>query len=254
MKNTIKIRRFLRTRMRFHYTWILAIVLISWAASTQFSTVFPLFSRIGFGLAASLLYLFAIFVREIILLLLAVYKGILIEHVTVFAFGGLVRFDRETTTPSHELLLAVAGTLCNLVITLIFYLGNILINSEQHVVVDVILKWLAFLFFTLSLFHLLPAFPLEGGRFLHVVLWKTFNGVQKATRLAGWIGWSIGLLVAAGGALFLVFTAERFTGVFFLSLGLILQNAATHSRRQFKKDGKPKEPVLAKTADPLPEP
>jgi Zn-dependent protease len=238
MKRTEKIRRFLRTHIRFHYTWMLAIILVAWAVSTQFSTVFPIVSRIGFGVIAGLLFLSAIFLREIVLLLLAVNKGVMVENVTIFAFGGLIKVDWETTTPSHELLLAVAGTLSNIVITLIFYLANTFVNDQTHVVVDVILKWLAFLFFTLSLFHLLPAFPLEGGRFLHAALWNYIHNMEKATRIASWIGWTFGLLVAAGGILFLIFTLERFTGVFFFVIGLILQNAATHSRRQINTANK----------------
>jgi Zn-dependent protease len=251
MKNTTKIGRFLRTHIRLHYTWMLAFILISWAVSTQFSTAFPLVSRIGFGALAGLLFFSAIFFREMILLLLAVYKGVVVENVTIFAFGGLIRVEQDTTTPSHELLLAVAGTLCNIVITLIFYLANVLVNNEAHVVIDVMLKWLAFLFFTLSLFHILPAFPLEGGRFLHVALWKSFNSVQKATRFSSWISWGIGLLVAAGGILFLIYTMERFTGGFFFVIGLILQNAATHSRRQLNTVDKTKVPRAIKSTDPV---
>jgi len=232
MKSSIKIGRFLRTHLRIHYTWILAFVFISWAVSTQFSTENPLFLRIAFGVTASILFFFAILLREIILLLLAVYKGVVVETVTVFAFGGLLHVDRETTTPSRELLLAIAGMLCNLVITIIFYFTNLLLDNTEQIVIDVILKWLAFLYFTLSLFHLMPAFPLEGGRILHAMLCKAINNVQRATRIAGWTSRVIGLLIMAGGILILVYTVERFTGVFLIGIGLILQNAATHSLRQ----------------------
>lgn len=234
MKSSTKIGRFLRTHIRIHYTWILAFVLISWSVSTQFSTENPLLLRIAFGVAASVLFFFAILLREIVLLLLAVYKGVLVETVTVFAFGGLLQVDRETTTPSHELLLAVAGMLCNLVIAIIFYFTYVLLGNTEQIVIDILLKWLAFLYFTLSLFHIMPAFPLEGGRILHVILWKALNNVRRATRIAGWTGWVIGLLLTVGGIPILIFTIERFTGVFLIGTGLILQNAATHSLRQAK--------------------
>jgi len=166
------------------------------------------------------------------LLLIAVYKGIAIESITVFAFGGLLQFDQDTTSPSHELLLAVAGMLCNLIITSIFYFTYVLQGNIDQIIIDVLTKWLAFIYFTLSLFHIIPAFPLEGGRILHTILWKSFGDIRQATHIASWIGWIFGLILMAGGVYMLIFTVERFTGAFLVGIGLILQNAATHSRRQ----------------------
>ena len=55
---------------------------------------------------------------------------------------------------------------------------------------------------------------------------------HRSTQIAGWISWVLGIIIAIGGILILVFTIERFTGVFLVVIGLILQNAATHSRHQ----------------------
>jgi Zn-dependent protease len=122
MKTHIKSNRFLRNPIRIHYTWILAFILISWAVSTQFSTETAILLRIAYGVAASVLFFLAVLAREFLLLLIALYKGVVVENLTLFAFGGLRQVDRETTTPSHELLLAVAGILGNFLITGIFSL------------------------------------------------------------------------------------------------------------------------------------
>jgi len=183
---------------------------------------------------AGIIFFFAILLREFVLLFLALYKGVVVENITVFAFGGLLQVDQETSTPSHEILLALAGMLCNLMIAGTFYFTYVLLGKTDQIVIDVLLKWLAFLYFTLSLFHIIPGFPLEGGRIIHAILWKAFNA-QQATRIASWIGWVIGLIISVGGILILVFTVERFTGVFLIGIGLILQNAATHSLRQPKQ-------------------
>ena len=232
MKSSIKVGRFFRTHIRIHYTWILAFVLISWAVSTQFSVETPFLLRIVFGVAASVLFFFAVLLREIVLLFLAIYKGVVVENITIFVFGGLLKVDQESITPSHEILLALAGILCNLMIASIFYLTYVLLGEASQTAIDVLLKWLAFLYFTLSLFHIIPGFPLEGGRIIHVILWKALNNAGKATRIASWIGWVIGLIITVGGILILFFTVEKFTGVFFIGIGLVLQNAATHSLRQ----------------------
>ena len=229
----MKIGRFFKTRLRIHYTWILALVLITWAVSTQFSSETHLFFRLAFGGVTGALFFFIILFRELVLLVVAVFKGVMVKRITVFAFGGLFQLDQETTTPSHELLLAVAGLLCNLVITGLLFLTFVLWRRTDQI--EVLLKWLAFLFFMLSAFHILPAFPLGGGWLLHAVLCRALNNPRRATRIAGWIGWVIGTLVMIGGVWLLIFTVELFTGVFLTAVGLILQNAATHSRKQLSQ-------------------
>jgi Zn-dependent protease len=110
----------------------------------------------------------------------------------------------------------------------------LLIGTDQ-LMIGLLLKWLAFLYFTLSLFHVIPGFPLEVGRILHVILWKALNDTWQAIRIAGRISWVIGLLIAVGGIMILIFTVEKFTGVFLIGIGLVLQNAATHSLKQSKQ-------------------
>jgi hypothetical protein len=55
------------------------------------------------------------------------------------------------------------------------------------------------------------------------------------TIITGWAGWSAGVVIAVTGIWLLVMSQEWFSGVFLLCAGLILQNAATHSRRNLKK-------------------
>jgi Zn-dependent protease len=233
--NTIKIGTFFRTRVRIHYTWILVFILIPWTVSTQYSTETSLLSRVGFGLITAFLYFGTVFFREIVLLMLAVYKGMVIRTVTIFAFGGLIQPDYETTSPSHEILLAVSGMLLNFVITAIFFFTHPLFGDIDLDMKVITVKWLAFFYFTLSLFHLLPAYPLEGGRILRGIIWKVTGNVRQATRIVGITGWILGFLTMVGGILLAVLTEELFTGLFFIGLGLIIQNAATHGIRHLKQ-------------------
>lgn len=233
--NTIKIGTFFRTRIRIHYTWLLVFLLIPWTMSTQYSTETSLVSRAGLGLITAFLFFGTVVLREIVLLMIAVYKGMVVRTVTIFAFGGLVQPDYETTTPSHEILLAVSGMLLNFVITGIFYFTHTFFGDIDLDVGALTVKWLAFFYFTLSLFHLVPAYPLEGGRILRGIIWKVTGNVRQASRIVGITGWILGFLTIAGGILLAVFTEELFTGLFFVALGLIIQNAATHSIRHMRQ-------------------
>jgi len=232
MRYLFKTRKFLQTRLRVHYSWLLVFILITFAVTTQFSTDYPFWLRITSGVGASLLFFTTIVIRELAFILLAIYKGIDVKSVTFFAFGGLLEVDPETTSPSHEFMLSITGMLGNLIITSIFYFSHILLSGVVPMMVGVIVKWLAFLYFTLALFHIIPGYPLEGGRLFRAILWKVLGNGHRAAQIAGWISWVFGIAIVIGGILILFFSIERFTGVFLIAIGLILQNAATHSRRQ----------------------
>ncbi|HEY96086.1 MAG TPA: hypothetical protein G4O15_14250 [Dehalococcoidia bacterium] len=240
--NTVKMGTIRKTRCRVHYTWLLVILLIPWTVSTHYSTETSLVTRVLLGLATAFLFFITVCLREIILLLLAVYKGIAIKTVTIFAFGGLIQPDYETTSPSRQILLAVSGMLLNLIITGIFYFAHLVFGNDSPDTVGIPLNWLAFFYFTLSLVHIIPAYPLEGGRIFRSILWIATNNIKRATRIAGFTGWAAGFLIMAGGILLAVFTSELFAGLFFAGLGLILQNAATHGIRHIKQITEPTPP------------
>ena len=224
--------RILRIRPRIHYTWFLAIVLITVAIVTHFSLAHPLIQSVIVGLATSLLFLITIGAREFVLNFIATRKGIRVESVILFAFGGLPNEDRNTTAPVLELLLAISGALLNLVIAGVFSAIYFALMDTGHILVDMLVQWLAFIWLTMAIFHFVPGFPLDAGRALRALLWKITSDYGKATRIAGWTGWGIGVTLTIGGIPLLVVAQEWFTGILLIAVGFILQNAATHSRRQ----------------------
>lgn len=224
-----------RPRFRIHYTWLFAIILIPAAVVTQFPATYPLWHRVGLGVVASLAFFLAIVIRDLILGFISARKGVVIEGVTLFVFGGLFRVDSRTTSPGLELLLAACGQLINIIIAGVFSVVYLVLVPTDNIMVDVLMQWLAFIWFMLALFHFVPGFPLDGGRALRALLWRFTLDYVKATRIAGWTSWGIGIVLTAGAIVLLVLTRELFTGIFLVVVGLILQNAATHSRRQVRQ-------------------
>jgi len=219
-------------KVRLHYTWWIAVILLTAAVVTQFSTVYPLWQRILLGIAASLLFFLAITIREFVLCFIATRKGIQVKSVILFAFGGVSQIDKEVPLPGLELLLAVAGLLSNLIIAGIFYVAYFGLAQTGNIIIDVLVQWLAFIFFMLALFHFFPGFPLDGGRVLRALLWKITDNYQRVTPIASWVGWGIGVIFAICGVVIMVTTQQWFAGILLGFPGLVLQNAATHSRRQ----------------------
>ena len=223
-------------RIRLHYTWLVVVVLVAAAVVTQFSTDYPLWHRITMGVAASVLFFLAIIIRECVVNFIAIRRGVTVRKVTLFAIGGVQDVDESTMSPSLDILLAVAGMLINLVVAGIFYIVYTALVRSGSIVVHVLVQWLAFICLMLLFLHFVPVYPLDTGRILRALLWKVTGNYKKVTRITGWIGWCVGLASAIGGVYILVVSQEWFTGGLFLFVGLILQNAVTHSRRQLAED------------------
>ncbi len=232
MRSVPNLSRILGVRVRVHYTWFAAFILITAAVVTQFSTAYPLWQRIVLGIVASLLFFTAITIREFVLSFIATHKGITVKRVTLFLFGGVHEVAKESTLPSLELLLAVAGMLSNLIIAGIFYVAYFGLAHTGGIITDVLIQWLAFIYFMLAIFHFIPGFPLDGGRVLRAYLWKATDNYERTTRIASWAGWGVGVIFTIGGIMVMVFTQQWFVGILLAFPGLVLQNAATHSRRQ----------------------
>jgi len=218
-------------RVRLHYSWLLAVVFITAAVVTQFSTDYPMWLRITLGVASSVLFFFAVLTREFVLNFIATQKGVTVRRITLFPVGGVQDVDKTSINFSLDILLAVAGMLTNLIIAGVFLILYTALVRSGSIVVHVLVQWLAFICFMLAVLHFFPGFPLDAGRVLRALLWKATGNYEKMTRIAGWIGWSIGLTGFFYGIYITMTSQEWFTGFLLIFASLILQNAATHSRR-----------------------
>jgi len=215
------------------------------AVITQFSTNYPFLQRLALGVVASCLFLLIIVIRMLILTLLATRRGAIIKSDTLFAIGGVLEIDKTTTFPSLEALLAVVGLLINLFVAGVLYAIYQVMANTGSIMVHVFVRWLAFIYFMLSMFNFLPGLPLDGGRILRAILWEITKNYDRTTRIISWTGWVIGITFTIGGILLLITTRQWFDGILLALSGLILQNAATHQRRQAGKQSESPEPVAA---------
>lgn len=222
----------LKIRTRVHYSWIAVFIFITTAVITQFSTNYPFMERLALGLVASCLFLIIMVLRMFVITWLAVRRGAVINSDTLFAIGGVLEIEKNTTFLSLEILLAVVGLLINLFVGGILFTIYLVMANTGSIMVHVLVQWLAFLFFMLSIFNILPGLPLDGGRILRTILWKTTKDYNRTTRIISWTGWAIGIAFTVAGIVLTITTQQWFVGVLLALPGLILQNAATHQRRQ----------------------
>ena len=235
VSNTRSLSSVFKVRLRLHYSWIAVVIFMTAAMITQFSTNYPFMQRLTLGLVASFLFFLIVVIRMFIITMFAIRKGAVVKSDTLFATGSVLEIDKTTTYPALEILLGVVGLLINLVVAGILYITYQVLANTDSIMVYVLVQWLAFIYFMLALFNFLPGLPLDGGRILRAVLWKATNNYDRITRILSWAGWIIGLALIIIGIVLTVNTRQWFVGMLLALPGLILQNSATHQRRQVGK-------------------
>jgi Zn-dependent protease len=166
-------------------------------------------------------------------------EGIEVNGIDLFFFGGVMKMNRDTTTPGQEFRVAVAGPLVTLAIVVVGGLVCIaLIGWDTFSAaarldgVDItgpFELWLSFLVSANVLllgFNLVPAFPLDGGRIARAAAWKVTGDRGKATRLSAYLGQGFAALLIAYGAYELVADNNSFGGLWAIVLGYLLGSSA----------------------------
>ena len=125
--------------------------------------------------------------------------GIPVREIVLLPIGGVALLERNPRRPLHELVIAVAGPLVNVVIAvgLILFLGKggsfpadpeaLVRATQEGLTLATLLHWLLVANLSLVLFNLIPAFPMDGGRMLRAVM-AMFLGFRQATRVATGVG------------------------------------------------------------------
>lgn len=217
-------------------SWFFILVLITWSLATGF---FP--SRYTslstptywiMGIAGALGLFMSIILHEMSHSIVARRYGIPIRGITLFLFGGVAQMEDEPPSPQAEFSMAVAGPIMSILIALLCLgLSRLFYNTGIPVAIYGVLRYLAFINGALALFNIIPAFPLDGGRILRSIIWKTKNNLKSATYIASRIGSIFGFVLIGVGVVS-VLTGSFVGGMWWFLIGLFLNNAARSSYRQ----------------------
>ena len=139
--------------------------------------------------------------------------GIRTKDITLLPIGGIARLERMPDVPRHELWVALAGPAVNLVIAAIVFSISTLAGTHPVLALPAdaagtIDRFIAINVW-LSVFNLIPAFPMDGGRALRALLAERMDYV-RATQIAASLGQGVALIFGVIGFLynpFLVFIA-----------------------------------------------
>jgi Zn-dependent protease len=190
-----------------HLTFLL---IVFWGAFNYGGNAGPLY-----GVMVTLALFTLVLLHELGHSLAALGFGISVRDITLLPIGGVARLERMPEKPLHELVVALAGPMVNVVLALILLPIVVALMIERPISFDVSLirkpgllglsTFLLMANITLVVFNMIPAFPLDGGRVFRALL-GFFTNYYRATQIAV----TVGRIFAIGLGLIDIFYLQQF--------------------------------------------
>jgi len=174
----IRITRIFGITIRVDWSWLIILALVTWNLSRVFGQARPdrsPASTWALSLGAALLFFLSVLIHELAHSLVARSRGIRVEDITLFIFGGVSDIEEQPDTPGGEFLMAVLGPVTSFVIGVILLFlagvagnpGAVLGDPEgtlaQLTLRTTLFVWLGSIDVVLGVFNMIPVFPLDAG-------------------------------------------------------------------------------------------
>jgi len=231
MNENISLGRIFGIHVGFNWSLLVVAALIAWSLATSLlPSASPGHTSGAYwtaGVVSAFVFLASLLAHELAHSVVAVRRGVKVEGITLWLFGGVSRFSSETNSPGSQALITFVGPLTSLVLGVVFFLVAVAVGGGAHPsLVAVTLSWLGYINISLGLFNLVPAFPLDGGRLLQSLIWLRTGDRLRATRIAARIGMLFAYLLIAYGLATFIFAGSLIGGVWSVFLGWFLLSAA----------------------------
>jgi Zn-dependent protease/CBS domain-containing protein len=231
MNENVSLGRIAGIHVGFNWSLFVVAALIAWSLATSFlPAAAPGETSAAYwtaGVISAFVFLASLLAHELAHSIVAMQRGVKVEGITLWLFGGVSRFSSETNSPGTQALFTFVGPLTSLVLGAVFYVISLAFGSGPHPgLVAATLSWLGYINISLGIFNLVPAFPLDGGRLLQSLIWLRTGDRLRATRIAARIGMGFAYLLIAYGLATFIFTGSVVGGVWSAFLGWFLLNAA----------------------------
>jgi Zn-dependent protease/CBS domain-containing protein len=235
MKASFRLFRIAGIDIGIHYSWIFIFILIAWSlAQGFFPQKYPGWSVSMYwiiAIASALLLFISVLVHELAHSLVARSRGLPVNSITLFIFGGVSNLQEEPSEASVEFSMAIVGPLTSLILAGIFW-GLLFLLPSRTTPLGAMFYYLALINALLAAFNILPGFPLDGGRVLRSIIWGATKNLSKATNVAATVGYIFGWALVAYG-LYSLLTGNFLGGLWIAFIGWFLSSAAESSRKQF---------------------
>jgi Zn-dependent protease/CBS domain-containing protein len=233
MRDAVKVGTVAGIDIRVHYTWLFAFVLIAWSLAEGY---FPS-SNAGLstgvywllGVVSALLLFVSVLVHELAHSVVATARGLRVDSITLFIFGGVSSITSEASSAGDEFSIAVVGPVTSFVLAGLFWAVGQALPAGAGVAA--VTSYLAFTNLLLGLFNIVPGFPLDGGRVLRAILWGSTGSMTRATQIASYVGQGVAF-VLIGWGVWRLLNGDVFGGLWTAFIGWFLNGGAEASRQQ----------------------
>lgn len=241
------IGRLFGIEINLHFTVLIIFALILFSlGSVTFPSWHPDWSPLltwGIATATAVLFFVSLLAHEMAHSLVAKARGMEINRITLFLFGGVSEMRSQPRTPGIEFQVAIAGPIMSVLIGVgSILLAGLLIPAEvsEQLATDpeaafgaitpipTLLLWLGLINLFLAAFNMVPGFPLDGGRVLRSALWAITKDLRKATKWAANAGKVVAFLLMGYG-IFLFFFGAFIDGLWLLLIAWFLYGAARNA-------------------------
>jgi Zn-dependent protease/CBS domain-containing protein len=231
MNENLSLGRIFGIHVGLNWSLLVVAALIAWSLATSLLPSASPGQTSGAywtaGIVSAFVFLASLLAHELAHSVVATRRGVKVEGITLWLFGGVSRFSSDTASPGAQALITFVGPLTSLVLGAVFYLLSVVLGGSAHPgLFATTLSWLGYINITLGVFNLVPAFPLDGGRLLQSIIWLRTGDRLRATRIAARIGMGFAYLLIAYGLATFIFAGSLIGGVWSVFLGWFLLSAA----------------------------
>jgi Zn-dependent protease len=178
------------------------------------------------GVIAASLLIVSLTAHEMAHALLARRRGVAVEGIKLWLFGGVAQMGGDWLNARTEMLVAAVGPAVTAALAVVFVGASwLLVQVGAPPLVIVVAEWLAVVNMLLLVFNLIPAFPLDGGRILRGFIWSRTKNRTTATVAAARAGRFFAVLLIGLGVLDLFFL-DPVGGLWLMLIGWFLDSAA----------------------------
>lgn len=242
MKAQIKLGQLWGIEIGLHYSGVLTAVLIILSLANHSSGVNAALDDAAAGAAAwlratvtSLLFFAAVLAHEMSHAAVAKMRGLTVKSITLFAFGGVTKLEKETAAAAAEFWMGNIGLITSFAVGLVFFgLARAFGGSGEAADTPIVamLVWFGTVNIALAIINLLPGYPFDGGRVLRAVVWRATGNAVRAARIAARAGQFIALFFIVSGILNFAREDAGFGGLWLAFIGFFLFDAARASDAQ----------------------
>lgn len=222
-KNALRLPfRLLKIPLYLDVTFLIVLPLLAWLIGSQledFITILGLpidpapllegWMPFLLGLWAALALFISVVIHELGHAVTARLYGVETERITLWLLGGMAHLKEIPEQRGAEAVVAIAGPLTSIALGIGLWLLLGLIPTSLAGLYFVVVYTMA-MNFTLAIFNLIPALPLDGGRVLRSLLhlrMSKLRATQVAARVSRFIAVALGLFGLLSFNLFLILIA-----------------------------------------------